>query len=78
MGWWGLGLIGAATGRKAKGLGYKRHRFRSGAVNPGSVTEDGIMVVNFEDLIACADVISLHVPLNEHTHHLINGMSWAE
>ncbi|WP_369745461.1 C-terminal binding protein [Paenarthrobacter sp. AMU7] len=68
----GLGLIGAATGRKAKGLGYEVIG-SDPLLTPGSVTEDGITVVGFEDLIARADVISLHVPLNQYTHHLINS-----
>jgi D-3-phosphoglycerate dehydrogenase len=68
----GLGLIGAATGRKAKGLGYQVIG-SDPLLAPGDVTEDGITVVSFEELIAGADVISLHVPLNQHTHHLING-----
>ncbi|WP_454812254.1 C-terminal binding protein [Paenarthrobacter nitroguajacolicus] len=68
----GLGLIGAATGRKAKGLGYQVIG-SDPLLTPGSVTGDGISVVSFEELIGQADVISLHVPLNQYTHHLINS-----
>ncbi|GAA3269700.1 C-terminal binding protein [Paenarthrobacter aurescens] len=68
----GLGLIGAATGRKAKGLGYQVIG-SDPLLTTGSVTADGITVVSFEELISRADVISLHVPLNQHTHHLINS-----
>jgi D-3-phosphoglycerate dehydrogenase len=68
----GLGLIGAATGRKAKALGYtvigSDPMFQA-----GTTTDDGIRVTSFEELVATADVISLHVPLNAHTHHLVNA-----
>jgi D-3-phosphoglycerate dehydrogenase len=68
----GLGRIGSATGHKALGLGYRvigcdptRH--------PGERTAGGIDVVPFAELLAQADVISLHVPLTEETRHLINA-----
>ena len=68
----GLGLIGAATAAKAKALG-----FRALGYDPlhaaGTTTKEGIEVVSFEDLLAASDVVSLHVPLNKHTHHLINA-----
>lgn len=67
----GLGLIGAAAARKAKGLGYEVIGFDP-TREVGTVTEDGISVVSQDDLVARADVISLHVPLNKHTHHLVN------
>ncbi|MBD7995967.1 C-terminal binding protein [Arthrobacter sp. Sa2CUA1] len=68
----GLGLIGSATARKALGVGYSvigcdpRHE-------AGTVTDDGVSVVGFEELLASADVVSLHVPLNKNTAHLINA-----
>jgi D-3-phosphoglycerate dehydrogenase len=67
----GLGLIGSATARKAQGLGYTVIG-HDPLQAPGTVTEDGIDVVSFDELLRSADVISLHVPLNEQTRHLIN------
>lgn len=67
----GLGLIGSATARKAKGLGYEVIGFDP-TREIGSVTEEGVTVVSQADLQARADVISLHMPLNKHTHHLVN------
>lgn len=67
----GLGLIGAAAARKAKGLGYEVIGFDP-AREVGSVTEEGIAVVSQAELLERSDVISLHVPLNKHTHHLVN------
>lgn len=67
----GLGLIGAAAARKAKGLGYEVIGFDP-SLEVGTVTEAGIAVVSQAELLERADVISLHVPLNKHTHHLVN------
>lgn len=67
----GLGLIGAATGRKAKGLGYQVIG-SDPAREVGTTTEEGIEVLTMEQVLEAADVISLHVPLNAHTHHLVN------
>lgn len=72
----GLGLIGAATARKARGLGYTVIG-SDPAQEIGTHTADGVEVVSFEDVLARADVISLHVPLNRHTEHLINRETLA-
>lgn len=68
----GLGLIGAATARKASGVGYEAIGFDP-LHEPGTTTPDGTKVVTFDELISRSDVVSLHVPLNKHTHHLINA-----
>ncbi len=68
----GLGRIGTATALKAKGLGYAviGHDPR---VDAGSTTPEGIDAVGLEDLYARADIVSLHVPLTDGTHHLIDA-----
>ncbi|WP_212746936.1 C-terminal binding protein [Sinomonas gamaensis] len=68
----GLGLIGAATARKARGVGYQTIGFDP-LYEAGTTTADGTEVVTFDELIRRADVVSLHVPLNAHTRHLINA-----
>lgn len=72
----GLGLIGRATALKAKSLGYNVVGCDPVRA-PGTVTEDGIPVLSFEELLATSDVVSLHVPLNVHTHHLVNSEALA-
>lgn len=67
----GLGLIGSATARKARGVGYTVIGCDP-LQEPGSVSPDGVPVVTFEELLAAADVVSLHVPLNPATHHLMD------
>lgn len=73
----GLGLIGAATGRKARGLGYQVIG-HDPLVLPGTRTIDDILAVSLDELYARADVVSLHVPLNSKTHHLIDGTALSK
>lgn len=40
--------------------------------------ELGFMYVTFDDLLAQADVVSLHAPYNEHTHHMFNETSFGK
>ncbi|KRF06346.1 dehydrogenase [Arthrobacter sp. Soil782] len=67
----GLGLIGAATARKAKGLGFEVVGYDP-ALEVGSTTEGDVRVIDLDELYGIADIVSLHVPLNKETHHLID------
>ncbi|GAB7191646.1 C-terminal binding protein [Kineococcus sp. NUM-3379] len=68
----GLGRIGAATARKARGAGFGV--LGSDPLHtPGTVTADGVDVVALEELLARSDVLSLHVPLTPGTHHLVDA-----
>lgn len=69
----GVGRIGAATARKAAALGFTvlGHDPRPG------VTAADVPLVGFDQLLAQADVVSLHVPLDEHTKHLIDDDALA-
>ncbi|MGA2329404.1 MAG: C-terminal binding protein [Bryobacteraceae bacterium] len=67
----GCGRIGTATALRAKALGYAV-RFYDPLLPCGY--EKAIGVVrdeSLEGLLRAADVVSLHVPLNEQTRHLI-------
>ncbi|WP_422934386.1 C-terminal binding protein [Sinomonas sp. P47F7] len=68
----GLGLIGAATARKARGVGYRTIGFDP-LHAAGTTTAEGTEVVDFGELVRRADVLSLHIPLNAHTRHLIDA-----
>jgi D-3-phosphoglycerate dehydrogenase / 2-oxoglutarate reductase len=67
----GLGAIGGATARKAAGLGYQviAHDI---VLNPGTVTADGIPAVTLDEVLERAQVLSLHVPLDASTTHMIS------
>ena len=66
----GLGRIGAATAVKARALGFTVIG-SDPMLAVGTRTADGIDVVEYEELLTTCDVISLHVPLMDSTHHLI-------
>ncbi|EYT56596.1 dehydrogenase [Leucobacter sp. UCD-THU] len=70
----GLGRIGAATARKALGLGY---HVRAHDPNISSSTLQGplagIELVSFDEAIESAHVLSLHLPLSADTAHLIDA-----
>ncbi|APX31591.1 dehydrogenase [Brachybacterium sp. P6-10-X1] len=72
----GLGRIGAATARKARALGYSVQ-----GCDPmreaGTTTEDGIAVRTRDEVLSTSDVLSIHVPLTEETHHLITTATLA-
>ena len=71
MGVLGLGAIGKVTARCAAGFGMEVIAYDP-YINDAYCTEHGIGNVSFEELIARADVIALHLPLMESTHHLID------
>jgi len=69
----GLGRIGRQVARKALGLGMRVvaydpfitvERFRELGVDPAAT---------LEDVFAVADVITLHLPLNDQTRHLLDA-----
>ncbi len=61
----GYGRIGAAVARRAGGFGMRvLHHTRGDTGLPGYVS-------SLDALLAEADVVSLHVPLNDSTRHLI-------
>ncbi|OIO33156.1 MAG: hydroxyacid dehydrogenase [Candidatus Yonathbacteria bacterium CG_4_10_14_3_um_filter_47_65] len=71
MGVVGTGHIGVHTIRIAKGfemevVAFDVHR------NEELAARMGFRYAEFDELIASSDVISLHAPYNEHTHHMIN------
>lgn len=71
MGIIGLGNIGSATARMAQAMGMK-------VMAISSKTEEALLQIgvqkakNYEQLFSEADVISLHCPLTNDTHHIIN------
>jgi glyoxylate reductase len=61
----GYGRIGQAVGRRAAGFGMRvLHHTRHPTGQPGHLA-------SLDELLASADVVSLHVPLSEHTRHMI-------
>jgi len=69
----GLGRIGAAVARRALGFGMNVVYHNRTPANPTVERRTGATRVNFDTLVAESDVVSLHCPLNEDSHHLIDA-----
>ncbi len=70
----GTGKIGAAFARIMKGFGCSLLAFDP-LPNKALTAETGIQFVEWEQLLAKSDIISLHCPLRPETRHLINKES---
>jgi phosphoglycerate dehydrogenase-like enzyme len=69
----GCGRIGMAVALRAKALGYAV-RFYDPYVGPGYEKAIAVLRVrSLEELLANADIVSLHVPLTDETCHMINA-----
>lgn len=70
----GLGQIGLSFAKIMQGFGTEVIAFDPIMKEVPAY----IRLVDYETLISSADVISIHCPLNEHTHHLINQQSFQK
>jgi D-3-phosphoglycerate dehydrogenase len=71
-----MGLIGSATARKARGIGFDVIG-HDRLAEAGLSNADGIPYVSIEELYARSDIVSLHVPLSADTHHLVDAHALA-
>jgi len=69
----GMGAIGAATARRAKAFGmsvaYSSRRDVTGEIDRGLDAKH----LSLDDLLLTSDIVSIHCPSNESTHHLIGA-----
>jgi (S)-sulfolactate dehydrogenase len=76
MGLVGYGAIARAVAARARDLGMT-----VAAYDPHVAADDPAWVdtdrLNWPDLLACADILSLHVPLTDATRHLIDAKALA-
>ena len=72
----GLGRIGKAVATRAAGLGLKliAHEMYP---DPEFVEKWQIQLMDFDALLESADIVSLHIPMSEDSHHLINAETLA-
>ena len=73
----GAGRIGQATARRARGFGMKI-LYWAPRRKPEAEQEIGMEYVALDRLLADADFISLHPPLNAKTRHLISDAAFAK
>jgi phosphoglycerate dehydrogenase-like enzyme len=71
----GAGNIGGLVGEMGHALGM---RVLGCVARPGEAIADslagrGIELVGFEEIVERADFMTLHVPLDDHTHHMIDA-----
>jgi len=67
----GFGRIGQAVARRARGFGM-RILFHDPGRHEDLVRELGVVPAALADIYRHSDFITLHVPLNVQTHHLLN------
>ncbi len=68
----GFGRIGQAVARRALGFGMRVAYSTDVEVTVDADIRDRVTELALAELLTTADVISLHVPLTETTHHLID------
>ena len=69
----GMGAIGIATARRAKVFGMKVAYYSRSKIDDKIANELGAKQMSFEELLATSDVVSVHCPSNDSTHHLIGA-----
>lgn len=74
----GLGRIGRAVARRAAGFNMPVLYHDAKRISAEEEKELGVEYRSFEGLLKEADYISLHVPLNEQTRHLIGEKEFKQ
>ena len=69
----GMGAIGRAVARRARGFGMAVVYFNRTRAEPGIEAETGARYVTLDELLAISDFVSLHAPRNEASHHIIDA-----
>lgn len=68
----GYGRIGEAVAQRARGFGLRIVAY-SPSLTPSEAESLGVIHAELHDLLAQSDFVSLHVPLNSDTRHMINA-----
>jgi len=69
----GLGRIGRAVARRALGFGMDVVYHNRSRANPTLERQASARYVDLDELLETSDVVSLHCPHNEDSHHLIDA-----
>ncbi|KAH6856984.1 D-isomer specific 2-hydroxyacid dehydrogenase [Chaetomium sp. MPI-CAGE-AT-0009] len=74
----GMGGIGRNMAAKARAFGMKIRYYNRTRLEPDIETELGAEYVGFDELLAKSDVLSLNLPLNANTRHIISQGEFAK
>ncbi|GIS81433.1 MAG: hypothetical protein CM1200mP15_00650 [Dehalococcoidia bacterium] len=66
----GLGRVGSEVARRARAFGMNLVGYDP-FISPDHAERMGVELMSVDDLLACADFITLHTPLTENTNGLI-------
>ncbi|HEX8953997.1 MAG TPA: D-glycerate dehydrogenase [Polyangia bacterium] len=69
----GLGRIGQAVARRARGFGVRVVYAQARPAAPEVEAALGARRVGVDELVATSDIVTLHCPLTPATHHLMNA-----
>jgi lactate dehydrogenase-like 2-hydroxyacid dehydrogenase len=73
----GLGAIGAATARRARAFGMRIAYAGRRRADADLESELGARMLDLDELLTTADVVSIHTPLSDATRHLIDARRLA-
>ena len=73
----GMGRIGQAVARRALGFGMDVVYHNRRRANPTVERQTSARYVSLDELLATSDVVSLHCPHNEDSHHLIDAEAFS-
>jgi len=68
----GLGRIGKAVAKRAKGFGMELLYYKRNRLSHEEEMELGVKFMGLEELLSTSDIISVHTPLTPETGNLIN------
>ena len=71
MGILGFGNIGAATAKKLSGFGFAKMLVCDPYIDQEEISKTGAEPVDLDTILAQSDYLSIHVPLNDETQHMI-------
>ena len=74
----GMGAIGIATARRAKAFGMSVAYFSRSKIAEETAFELDAKQLSLDELLATSDIVSIHCPSNESTHHLIGAAQFKK
>ncbi len=74
----GMGAIGIATARRAKAFGMSVAYFSRSKIAEETALELDAKCLSLDELLATSDIVSIHCPSNESTHHLIGAAQFKK